>query len=327
MAKITKKIRPEEESKDPVEKESHLGNIRKTVRKDGEKDDINKGETIDKNDGNKEKGLSPEELSNWLITFFGKEMFENLKDNPNFNIPFTEEDISLNSWLEKVVKTIFSFEDLVKAGRIVSEKYFKVVNTLELSKKNEEDLKSLKKNYSELKEQYEHIKQKRIRIERENKISLPLKELIEVVFDLDDKNVANIKTQLYQSLEDPSDNLKSFILAFFKGWKFVEKCIDDLGDDEKENIDIAQKAARELLREISGYYIPERRSILDGVADFITSKFTEYIFISSEQSIQIDPTIHNANGVGGTRIKEGMSFAVLRSENRQVYQYADIVVQ
>ena len=56
------------------------------------------------------------------------------------------------------------------------------------------------------------------------------------------------------------------------------------------------------------------------------SKFEDYIFVSPEETLQLDPNIHNARGLGSTNIVEGASYAVIRRTSRQTVIYAEVKV-
>lgn len=328
MAKISKRISPEDENQEPQKQEQYTGGIKRTVKTSDEEESTNEHieESKLSENSSSEKPLSPEEITNWFISFFGEEIFAHIKENPNFKLPFTEEGISTEDWLNKAIKTVFLFEDIQKMGRTIREKYFQVVSVVEESKQYRKDFKRVKDELDELSEDYDRARSKRNKLEKEIKSSLPAEGIIEAIFGKEEK-IADINKAMKEAMNNPSDELKSFITAFIQGWLIFKEEVLKFTNDEKANIDIAQKGGRELLNSISGCYIPERRAILDKVAEYISSFFTEYLFISPEQSLQIDPSIHNANGIGGSRVKEGVSFAVLRKENKQTYQYADIKVQ
>lgn len=327
MAKISKKISQEDENKEPQKQEQYTGGIKRKVKtEDDEQNVANKdGEEVKKNSGT-ENPLTPEEIAHWFISFFGEEIFDHVKENPNFSLPFTEGNISTEQWLNKALKTVFLFEDIQKIGLAIKIKYFQAISAVEESKQFQKDYKRMKNEFEELEEDLDRAKSKRNKLEKEMRSSLPAEGIIEAIFGKDEK-ASVINQSLKDAMSNPGDELKEFVLAFIRGWLYLKQEMKKFTDDEKANIDIAQHAIRELLKNISGHFIPERRAILDQVAEYISGFFKEYIFISPEQSLQIDPSMHNAKGLGGSRVKEGISFAVLRKENKQTYQYADIKVQ
>ncbi len=120
---------------------------------------------------------------------------------------------------------------------------------------------------------------------------------------------------------------KKFTFSFLKGFAFVESAVLSLGGDEKENLDILYESGRKLLSAISDIFVAERRPLLDIIANLFNSYLSTYDFISPEQTLQIDPQIHNAMGLGGGSVKEGISFAVVRRETRKAVYYAEILTK
>jgi hypothetical protein len=66
--------------------------------------------------------------------------------------------------------------------------------------------------------------------------------------------------------------------------------------------------------------------MLDLLAVACSAKFKLYKFISPEESLQVDPRIHSATALGGSTIKEGISFAVIKKDTMQTVKYAEIRV-
>lgn len=331
MAKISKRISQEDKKEEHQNTESNTrsGGISKKIgNEENSSNDAPTGEqgSHNKENGGQQKPLSAEEITHWFVTFFGEDVFNHVKENPNFHMPFTEEDISTEDWLNKALKTVFTLEDIRKMGKAIKGKYYNVVSDLDEIRHIKNDYTKVKRELTDINDDYEVTRSKKKKLEKEIKHMLPGEPVIDAFFD-DEGKTSEIGGILKESLQNPSEEPAEFIIAFLKGWKDFVVQLENIGDDEKENIDIAQDACSGLLKSISGKYMPERRALLDAVADFVNTYFKEFIFISPEQSLQIDPSIHNAKGVGGSRVKEGLSFAVLRKDNKQTYYYADIKAQ
>ncbi len=331
MAKISKRISQEDKNEEHPNKEPNTrsGGISKKIgNEETPSNDAAGGEHGSHGQESQEdkKPLSAEEITHWFVTFFGEDVFNHVKENPNFNMPFTEDGISTEEWLNKALKTVFTLEDIRKMGQTIKEKYYNVVSDLDEIRHIKNDYRKVKRELDDINDDYEVTRSKKKKLEKEIKHMLPGEPILDAFFD-DEGKTSEIGRILKESLQNPSDEPAEFIIAFLKGWKDFAGLLEKAGDDEKENIDIAQDAGRSLLKSISGKYMPERRALLDAVADYLNTYFNDFIFISPEQSLQIDPSIHNAKGVGGSRIKEGVSFAVLRKDNKQTYYYADIKVQ
>lgn len=156
---------------------------------------------------------------------------------------------------------------------------------------------------------------------------VPISKLIKFYISNDNRNeyLTKIENLLLDSYKNGDKNGKEFTLKFFKGFVWINNAIENVVEDEKENLEYFNTAGKNFLTDISGTNSAERRPLLDIVATMINTHFNDYDFISPEQTLQIDPSIHNAEGMGGTSIKEGLSFAVVRRETRKAVYYADIV--
>lgn len=331
MAKISKRISQEDKNEEQPNKEpnNRSGGISKKIGNEETPSNDAAGDEHGphgQESQEAEKPLSAEEITHWFVTFFGEDVFNHVKENPNFNMPFTEDGIGTEEWLNKALKTVFTLEDIRKMGKAIREKYYNVVSDLDEIRHIKDDYRKVKRELDDINDDYEVTRSKKKKLEKEIKHMLPGEPILDAFFD-DEGKTSEIGRILKESLQNPSDEPAEFIIAFLKGWKDFAGMLEKSGDDEKENIDIAQDAGRSLLKRISGKYMPERRALLDAVADYLNTYFNDFIFISPEQSLQIDPSIHNAKGVGGSRIKEGVSFAVLRKDNKQTYYYADIKAQ
>lgn len=330
MAKISKTFDQNEEKNGQLNNEQpkNLASISKKIESEPNPNSIInvQEQNIPSENINIAKNLTIEDLAHWLIDNLGENLFKNLKNNPNFSIPYAEENITIVEWLQRAIKTIFTLEDLQLALQHLQ-------NKINNSTKNFNDITSQlnieldrnKKELAALKEDLEIAQAKKNKAEKKVKSAIPGTILLDIIFG-ENKDTASIRQQLEIALEQPTDGTMDFITGFAQGWIALNNALNKCTDDEIQNIDTIQKALRILLQKISGKHIAERRTLLDATANYINKLFTNFEFISPEQSLQVDPSIHNAKGVGGSRIKEGISFAVIRKANRQTYQFAEIVV-
>ncbi len=279
---------------------------------------------------------SAEEISNWLLSFIGESVFEQLKNNPYLQLPYSEPSNTLKEWLEKALKTIFTLDQI----KIIGEQIIQNQNTSgqaesanqkAISEKAalEERLNKADLRFAQMQNELEDAEAEKFKIKKEIQSSISLSKLINEFFmedGVEPEETKKITSLLRESLENKDENLSVFVTRFSKGWFYVKATMDQLRGEEKEKMEQMHNALTFLLTSISGVYLPERRPLLDAVAKLVSSKFTEYDFVSPEQTLQIDPQIHNAGGLGNAMIKEGTTFAVVRRQTRQAVKYADIKV-
>jgi len=96
--------------------------------------------------------------------------------------------------------------------------------------------------------------------------------------------------------------------------------------EEEEKMEILHTALTRVLEALTGLYIPQRRAVLEQLAKLCNSRVSDYLFISPEESKEIDLRIHNAASIGGNQILEGRTFAVVNRSSYQTVKYAEIEV-
>ncbi|MBN2663621.1 MAG: hypothetical protein JXR68_08215 [Bacteroidales bacterium] len=231
---------------------------------------------------------------------------------------------------EEATKKIISAILTDKISSLISEKaeevnkkhdelFQKLIQTQEKIKKQEVQTKNLIIQLEETEEQV-------YKTEKKYADSIAISDIINefTQTELQTKETREISNMLLDAYKNGGKNGQKFVLSFLKGFSWVENSIKKLGEDEKENVDLLNESTKQLMQQISEKNSAERRPILDKIANLCNSYLFTYDFISPEQTLQIDPTIHNAQGLGGTVIKEGLSFAVVRRETRKAVYYADI---
>jgi hypothetical protein len=137
----------------------------------------------------------------------------------------------------------------------------------------------------------------------------------------------SIEYLLVESFNSGDKQNREFVMAFVRGMQFLIAATDKLTDDEKENLTKLYDATSQMFRFIQGKFATERRPLLDKIASVCNNYLKEFDFISPEQSLQIDTHLHNAEGKGGTMVKEGLSMAVVRRDTRKTVYYADITTK
>lgn len=265
----------------------------------------------------------------WFVDFFGNDLFEELKENPDLKIPYDDEDHSAKKWLENVLKTILTQKNIESIEKSIKEKYYELLKMIDEAEKVIIDQK---KENSEIKAEFEEFKAELLKSRKEvDKLavssfsSVHIKDLADIVFGKNDE-LKGFATLFKEAANDPSEQLPEFTIAFLKGWNALYPYISKDYSSEEDKAEIIDEKLRNLLAFVKDKYIPQRRAILDVVARIVSKKFKEFIFISPEETLQIDINIHKTDGEGGNRIKQGLSFAIVRKATQKAFKYAEIEV-
>ncbi len=275
---------------------------------------------------------SPEAIADWIHTTIGAGVFDMLKSNSWVQLPFASPDeISGKEWLLRALKTIFAQEQFAELGNEILKNQ---QNQNEASQnianaEAEQKMAKMKENFAMLQQQLENDETEKFKIEKQLQNALPLSKFIAIFFkdeDIDTPSRKQMRNMLNETVEHPQKQTAEFVIKFGRGWAFIQSALKELTEDEKENMEKVHKATIDFLESITETRTPERRELLDLTAKIINENFKEYEFISPEQTLQIDPSIHNAQGKGSAPIKEGVSFAVIRKESRAAVKYAEIKV-
>jgi len=236
-------------------------------------------------------------------------------------VPINEEEatkkIIAKIITEKIINTIS--ETANETNKKYDELFAKLNETKEKQSKQEIQIKNLVAQVDDAEEQI-------YKTEKKYADTIAVVDLVNefVLSEIQTTQTREIAKMLIEAYKNGKKQGVKFVLNFINGFSLVEKAILKLGEDEKENIDILNEATKQLMQQISGTSSAERRPILDKIANLCNSYLFTYDFISPEQTLQIDPAIHNAEGLGGTVIKEGLSFAVVRRETRKAVFFAEI---
>ena len=274
-----------------------------------------------------------EAVSSWLVNKFGSEVFEELINNPNLQMPYTEENLSTEKWVERVVKTLFSQETILKISSKLSSQTVENADVDKIvAEKLSEKTSKYNERFQQMRAEMEQIEGEKAAVEAQLNKAIPLQQFVDVNFknlDGETQPQKRIRQTINEAVEQSRDeNLPAFVMKFAKGFSalnyVLKRTTENTESTEKDKLEVVYPALTELLACVSGSYISERRTLLDLVAKHCNEFFTEYDFISPEQTLNVDPEIHNASGAGNGSIKEGSSFAVVRRDTKKTVKYADI---
>lgn len=313
MAKLSKKINNKDETTDNANTKK-LGQLKSK-------------KIVNKEDDNLEQNIPV----NTDIKIDTKQYVDDILRNLNF-------DFDINKFKQLIAEN--KNEEIIPFLRneIVSEKFKqelqKHLNTLseqisQLESKNielEQTKSKLNTYIANLKQQLDEAEENVFRIEKKFSDSVAFDELSNffVKGKINNSYTQKIVDLLKEAYASGEKSSRKFVFAFLKAFVFVEEGLMSVGSDELENLKILYSAGQKLLSNIKDVFATERRLILDVVAEMFSSEFENFRFLSPEQSLQIDPAIHNVEGVGGTSIKQGLSFAVIRKDTQKTVYFADV---
>lgn len=284
---------------------------------------------------------SPSELADdvarWLIAQFGEDLFNELLKNPNLKLPYADEDITAESWLERGIKTLFTQDNIAHIYKVTanmgqsngaSDANIDAIVDERMAQKVEK----YNAKFQELRANMEDLEGEKAELQSRLNKTLEADAFVKVVFrDADGETDA--QKRIARMLEDAigqggDDGLPAFVTKLAKGWaalQYVLKTSADIADD-KVKLDAVYPALTNLLSCISGCYVTDRRMVLELVAKHCNEFFSDYDFISPEQTLNADPDIHNATGLGNAQIREGVTFCVVRRDTKKTVKYADVKV-
>jgi hypothetical protein len=283
------------------------------------------------------EGPDVEDLARRLVALAGRETFAALVANPRLRVPLPDADDddtvpSPESWVGGVLRSFMTVEGLDQLQSGLRHSLGAIQRRADeeaaLRQRAEADLVERDQKILALERRLSDTNVQQHRAKEALHRTLPIMPLIEQTFGSDARAV-DVRSTLRGALDQPSEVLGPFVAGFCLGWIEVRLGLADGGGevDETARVERAGAALRSLLVRLSGLYVPERREILHSVGAYVSAYFLEHDFVSPEDWRNVDPAVHNAGGVGGHSIKEGVSFAVLRRGNRQTVLHADILAE
>lgn len=277
-------------------------------------------------------GSDIDEVIFWLYDFLEEDLLSHIKENPNLHLPFAEPTISVKDWFSRAVKTFLNYEDIQEIGKLINNKIIGVnskltTDKLKIESENSENhrrLQLINEKLTKQQESLDNAELAKFKLEKQLAVSIPIKDFVLAFYTKDFE--FEIKEILLESTEGATRDLGNFIITFSKSWNKLKK-VEELNlENTQDQLDEFHKILTELLSEISGLYIAQRRTLLDKVGQWVSTKFEDYIFVSPEETLQLDPNIHNARGLSNTNIIEGVSYAIIRRASRQTVIYAEVKV-
>ncbi|MBR4273712.1 MAG: hypothetical protein IKQ30_12855 [Bacteroidales bacterium] len=282
---------------------------------------------------------SPSELADdvakWLIAQFGEDLFNELLKNPNLKLPYAEDDITAESWLERGIKTLFTQENIAHIYKVtanIGQSNADANIDAVVDERMAQKVEKYNAKFQELRSNMEDLEGEKAELQSRLNKTLEADAFVKTIFRSADGETEAQK-RIARTLEDAigqggDDGLPSFVTRLAKGWsslQYVLQTSAEIGDD-KEKLEVVYPALTNLLSCISGCYVTDRRMILELVAKHCNEFFSDYDFISPEQTLNADPDIHNATGLGNAQIREGVTFCVVRRDTKKTVKYADVKV-
>ncbi|MBQ5575895.1 MAG: hypothetical protein IIT37_07595 [Bacteroidales bacterium] len=282
---------------------------------------------------------SPSELADdvakWLIAQFGEDLFNELLKNPNLKLPYAEDDITAESWLERGIKTLFTQDNIAHIYKVtanIGQSNADANIDAVVDERMAQKVEKYNAKFQELRSNMEDLEGEKAALQSRLNKTLEADAFVKETFRATDGET-DAQKRIARTLEDAigqggDDGLPSFVTRLAKGWsslQYVLQTSAEIGDD-KEKLEVVYPALTNLLACISGCYVTDRRMVLELVAKHCNEFFSDYDFISPEQTLNADPDIHNATGLGNAQIREGVTFCVVRRDTKKTVKYADVKV-
>ena len=274
-------------------------------------------------------------MAKWLIAQFGEDLFNELLKNPNLKLPYAEDDITAESWLERGIKTLFTQENIAHIYKVtanIGQSNADANIDAVVDERMAQKVEKYNAKFQELRSNMEDLEGEKAELQSRLNKTLEADAFVKTIFRGADGET-DAQKRIARTLEDAigqggDDGLPSFVTRLAKGWsslQYVLQTSAEIGDD-KEKLEVVYPALTNLLSCISGCYVTDRRMILELVAKHCNEFFSDYDFISPEQTLNADPDIHNATGLGNAQIREGVTFCVVRRDTKKTVKYADVKV-
>jgi hypothetical protein len=271
------------------------------------------------------------QLRDWLLAVLGEQIWGNLRGIIAYERPYQEGEAveALPEWLLDLLKTSLrhneQISDAAHLAKILFAQWFAPQDENKFLKT---ELKQLAEALQNAQEKTENLQKscdaaqlKAFQAEESLKETIPLRDFVEVAFS--DKEGQRFLPLWEDALKNPAENLPDFALACSKAWLAFRQETTQLPENEEERLEILHKQLSAFLKGISGQHITQRRQVLDLVGKIASTYLQAHDFISPEESRQINLDLHAPVG-NGELVREGISFAIIRRENRQVMRYAEV---
>lgn len=273
------------------------------------------------------------QLAAHVASLLGSDVLLRLRQNPNVVLAYADDLPTDDDWLRRALQTVLALDDIQVVGDRLSaflldtqRPLLQQIETYRWEQMEQQQALDEVRQQVQLAETgRERAEVDLFRVRKEMATMLPARPVIELLFQQDDAR--SIRDLLLEAADQPSPDLSAFLIAFVPAWNRLQDVRNSFGPEPTDNLRSLHSALSQLLADLSGHYLPQRRSVLDKVAQWASEPFADFLFVSPEESAQIDPAIHNAHGIGGNNVIEGISFAVLRRQSRTVVLYADVLAR
>ena len=268
------------------------------------------------------RGDDAERLAVWLTTFLGEDVFRRLEENENLHVSMLEEKKDVTGWLTAGLKTILKSEDLELLVQRVEQEIQELQKRLIVAEEIQVSNQDITADCERQKREIEALE---VKLEKKVAASVGIDVMVDAVFSGEAVEIQTINQLLKEDIKNPSEALSAFCVALAKTWGILVRALQKEGEEE-EKMEILHAALTRVLEALTGLYIPQRRAVLEQLAKLCNSRVSDYLFISPEESKEIDLRIHNAASIGGNQILEGRTFAVVNRSSYQTVKYAEIEV-
>ncbi|ADB42438.1 hypothetical protein [Spirosoma linguale] len=272
-----------------------------------------------------------DQLTQHLSAWLGADVIGRLRQNPDLALPYAQDAASDSHWMQQVLQTILSQSDIEivveRLNLLTIDEQRPLLQQIEILRwqqlQQQQEAEKNRQQIADIQAGREQAELEAFRLKKELAGAFPTQEFIKLVFRLPDEQAIN--KLLDEAAQASISNLSEFLLVLVPAWQELREVVDARAEVPADALRQVHAGLSQFLNSLSGHYIPQRRAILDKVAQWASTQFTDYLFVSPEETQQVDPSIHNAHGLGGTVVREGRSFAVIRRQSRTVVIYADII--
>lgn len=271
------------------------------------------------------------QLRDWLLAVLGESVWGNLRQVIGYERPYQENETpeALPDWLLDLLKTGLrhneQISDVTHLAQTLFAQWFAPQDENERLKT---ELKRLQEALQQTQEKAESLQKmcdlaqvRAFQAEERLKETIALRDFVEVAFS--DREGQRFLPLWEDALKNPADNLPEFALACSKAWLAFRQETAQLPTQEEERLEVLHKQLSAFLKGISGQHIAQRRQVLDLVGKIASTYLQAHDFVSPEESRQINLDLHTPVG-NGELIREGISFAIIKRENKQVIRYAEV---
>ena len=201
---LTKKVQPEQSDDEDVNTSSGLSTHVQTATP---------GDASAEADG----------IAKWLVDNIGSGVFDELKENPNVQLPYTDKDIDTLQWVGKLLKTYLSQESInsitASLNALTKGQPAKQSGGGDIP---EDKLAKYNAKFQELKNRMEELEGEKAQIASELNTAIPLSKFVSEIFR-DPGNETDPQKELIRTLNEAlqtskESSLSKFVVRFAKGW-------------------------------------------------------------------------------------------------------------